>query len=256
MKNLFTQAVGQVDAAHATQPIAGNEKELSAIFAKVYQRSEQQGFGLAQLMSASSFVKAANKNQGEINEIIDAVKAELNSASCRFDDETQKFLQNALSKGPDEFVKVLQQASTQQAEVTTQAESSAGAATTEEGKVVQLVPPIAEQPVIDNEKELKTLLAGVSWLPVNLPDEPYNIIGLPASTFDRLWGQFNARLQKTSAEKRAFELLDAIKGFRDGESAQKVGWKIPTSWKSCWNMQLFFIFKNYYVIIYLNIILI
>lgn len=258
MKNLFAQAVAGVDAAHAAQPISGNEQELSALFAKVYQRSEQQGFGLAQLMSAASFVKAANKQQGEINEIIDAVKAELNSASCRFDNETKQFLQNALAKGPDEFVKVLQQVAAQQTEAPTQAEaansgipfseihaadSSAGTAV-EQGNVVQLVSPVAEVPVVDNEEELKLLLANITWLPVKLPEEPYSIMGLPASTFDRLWGAFNVHLHKTPEEQRAAQLLDEIKSVRDGEPAKKVGWNNPTPWKSCWNMQLFFILKN------------
>jgi hypothetical protein len=237
MKNLFAQAVAGVDATHAAQPISGNEQELSALFAKVYQRSEQQGFGLAQLMSAASFVKAANKQQGEINEIIDAVRTELNSASCRFDNETKQFLQNALAKGPDEFVKVLQQVAAQQTEAPTQAEaansgipfskihaadSSAGT-TVEQGNVVQLVPPIAEQHAVDNEEELKQLLACCDWLPVKLPQEPYSIMGLPSSTFDRLWGAFNVRTKKSENELRAAHLLDAIKSIRDGESVQKVG---------------------------------
>lgn len=219
MKNFFAQAVAGVDAAHAAQPIAGNEQELSALFAKVYQRSEQQGFGLAQLMSASSFVKAANKQQGEINEIIDAVKAELSSESCRFDANTKAFLQNALAKGPDEFVKGLQQVAAQQTEAPTQAE----AATVEQAKVVQLVSPVAETPVVDNEEELKLLLANITWLPVNLPQEPYSIMGLPASTFDRLWGAFNVRPKKSESELRAAHLLDEIKSIRDGEPAKKVG---------------------------------
>ena len=219
MKNLFAQAVAGVDAAHAAQPISGNEQELSALFAKVYQRSEQQGFGLAQLMSAASFVKAANKQQGEINEIIDAVKAELSSESCRFDANTKAFLQNALAKGPDEFVKGLQQVAAQQTEAPTQAE----AATVEQAKVVQLVSPVAEAPVVDNEEELKLLLANITWLPVKLPEEPYSIMGLPASTFDRLWGAFNVHLHKTPEEQRAAQLLDEIKSVRDGEPAKKVG---------------------------------
>lgn len=257
MKNLFAQAVAGVDAAHAAQPITGNEALLGAIFGKVHKRAEEQGFGLAQLMSAASFVKAANKQQGEINEIIDAVKAELNSESCRFDNETKQFLQNALAKGPDELVKVLQQASTQQTEAPTQAEvanlgiafpeihaaeASAGEATVEQGNVVQLVSPVAEQHAVDNE--LKLILANITWLPVKLPEEPYSIMGLPASTFDRLWGAFNVHLHKTPEEQRAAQLLDEIKSVRDGEPAKKVGWNNPTPWKSCWNMQLFFILKN------------
>lgn len=234
MKNLFAKAVAGVDAAHAAQPISGNEQELSAIFAKVYKRSEQQGFGLAQLMSAASFVKAANAQQGEINEIIDAVKAELNSASCRFDNETKQFLQNALAKGPDEFVKVLQQVATQsETQTETQAQQEVGSpkeiGIDPQGNVVQLVPPIAEQHAVDNEEELKQLLAGCDWLPVKLPQEPYSIMGLPSSTFDRLWGAFNVRTKKSENELRAAHLLDAIKSIRDGESVQKVGWKVMTS---------------------------
>lgn len=258
MKNLFAKAVAGVDAAHAAQPISGNEEELSALFAKVYKRSQEQGFGLAQLMSAASFVKAANQQQGEINEIIDAVKAELSSESCRFDANTKAFLQNALAKGPDEFVKGLQQVAAQQAEAPTQAEAansgiafpeihaadvSVGEATVEQAKVVQLVSPVAEVPVVDNEEELKLLLANITWLPVKLPDEPYSIMGLPASTFDRLWGAFNVHLHKTPEEQRAAQLLDEIKSIRDGEPAKKVGWNNPTPWKSCWNMQLFLFFK-------------
>lgn len=219
MKNLFAKAVAQVDAAHAAQPISGNEEALSSIFAKVYKRSQEQGFGLAQLMSAASFVKAANQQQGEINEIIDAVKAELSSESCRFDANTKAFLQNALAKGPDEFVKGLQQVAAQQTEAPTQAE----AATVEQAKVVQLVSPVAEAPVVDNEEELKLLLANITWLPVKLPEEPYSIMGLPASTFDRLWGAFNVRLHKTSEEQRVAQLLDEVKSIRDGEPAKKVG---------------------------------
>ena len=258
MKKLFAQAVAGVDAELAAQPITGNEALLGAIFGKVHRRAEEQGFGLAQLMSAASFVKAANTQQGEINEIIIAVKAELNSASCQFDSNTKAFLQNALAKGPDEFVKVLQQVAAQQTEAPTQAEaansgiaipeihaadSSAGAAV-EQGKIVQLVPPIAEQHAVDNEEELKLLLANITWLPVKLPEEPYSIMGLPASTFDRLWGAFNVHLHKTPEEQRAAQLLDEIKSVRDGEPAKKVGWNNPTPWKSCWNMQLFFILKN------------
>lgn len=219
MKNLFAKAVAQVDAAHAAQPISGNEEVLSSIFAKVYKRSQEQGFVLAQLISAKSFVEAANKQQGEINEIIDAVKAELSSESCRFDANTKAFLQNALAKGPDEFVKGLQQVAAQQTEAPTQAE----AATVEQAKVVQLVSPVAEAPVVDNEEELKLLLANITWLPVKLPEEPYSIMGLPASTFDRLWGAFNVRLHKTSEEQRVAQLLDEVKSIRDGEPAKKVG---------------------------------
>ncbi len=260
MKNLFAQAVAGVDAAHAAQPISGNEKDLSALFAKVYQRSEQQGFGLAQLMSAASFVKSANKQQGEINEIIDAVKAELSSASCRFDNETKHFLQNALAKGPDEFVKVLQQVTTQQTEATTQAEAansgipfseihaadSAGTAV-KQGKIVQLVPPIAEQHAVDNEEELKLLLVNITWLPVKLPEEPYSIMGLPISTFDRLWGAFNVHLHKTPEEQYAAQLLDGIKTIRDGEPAQKVGWKSDFS-KNAAEKCGFFLFLKIYMI--------
>lgn len=257
MKNLFTQAVADVDAEHAAQPISGNEQDLSAIFAKVYRRSEQQGLGLAQLMSVSSFLKAVNKQQGEINEIIVAVRAELNSESCRFDANTKAILQNALAKGPDELVKVLQQVAAQpEAEALTQAEvaiseitfpeipeeASNGQVTVEQANVVQLVSPFAEAPVVDNEEELKLLLANVTWLPVKLPEEPYSIMGLPASTFDRLWGQFNVRHHKTHEEQRAAQLLDEIKSIRDGEPAKKVGWNNPTHWKSCWNMQLFLFF--------------
>lgn len=257
MKNLFTQAVADVDAEHAAQPISGNEQDLSAIFAKVYRRSEQQGLGLAQLMSVSSFLKAVNKQQGEINEIIVAVRAELNSESCRFDANTKAILQNALAKGPDELVKVLQQVAAQpEAEALTQAEvaiseitfpeipeeASDGQVTVEQANVVQLVSPFAEAPVVDNEEELKLLLANVTWLPVKLPEEPYSIMGLPASTFDRLWGAFNVRHHKTHEEQRAAQLLDEIKSIRDGEPAKKVGWNNPTHWKSCWNMQLFLFF--------------
>ena len=218
MKNLFAKAVAQVDAAHAAQPISGNEEALSSIFAKVYKRSQEQGFGLAQLISAKSFVEAANKQQGEINEIIDAVKAELSSESCRFDANTKAFLQNALAKWPDEFVKGLQQVAAQQTEAPTQAE----AATVEQANVVQLVSPVAEVPA-DNEEELKLLLSNITWLPVKLPEEPYSIMGLPASTFDRLWGAFNVRLHKTSEEQRVAQLLDEVKSIRDGEPAKKVG---------------------------------
>jgi len=237
MKNLFAQATSQVDAEHAAQPISGNEQDLSAIFAKIYKRSEQQGHGLAQLMSAASFVKAANVQQGEINEIIDAVRAELNSESCRFDANTKVFVQNALAKGPDELIKALQQVAVQEAEVPTQAETaspeikfpeipavaSEPAQTIDQANVVQLVSPVAEVPVVHNEEELKLLLANITWLPVKLPQEPYSIMGLPASTFDRLWGQFNVRLHKTPEEQRAAQLLDEIKSIRDGEPAQKVG---------------------------------
>lgn len=252
MKKLFAQAVAGVDAELAAQPITGNEALLGAIFGKVHRRAEEQGFGLAQLMSAASFVKAANAQQGEINEIIIAVKAELNSASCRFDNETKQFLQNALAKGPDEFVKGLQQVVAQQTEAPTQAEAAnsgiaiseihAADASVEQAKVVQLVSPVAEVPVVDNEEELKLLLANITWLPVKLPDEPYSIMGLPASTFDRLWGAFNVHLHKTPEEQRAAQLLDEIKSIRDGEPAKKVGWNNPTPWKSCWNMQLFLFF--------------
>ncbi|NVP18064.1 hypothetical protein HUU51_05100 [Candidatus Gracilibacteria bacterium] len=238
MKNLFAKAVAQVDAAHAAQPISGNEEVLSSIFAKVYKRSQEQGFVLAQLISAKSFVEAANKQQGEINEIIDAVKAELSSESCRFDANTKAFLQNALAKGPDEFVKGLQQVAAQQTEAPTQAE----AATVEQAKVVQLVSPVAEAPVVDNEEELKLLLANITWLPVKLPEEPYSIMGLPASTFDRLWGAFNVRLHKTSEEQRVAQLLDEVKSIRDGEPAKKVGGNNSTPGKSCGNMQLFLFF--------------
>lgn len=256
MKNLFAKAVAQVDAAHAAQPISGNEEALSSIFAKVYKRSQEQGFGLAQLMSAASFVKAANQQQGEINEIIDAVKAELSSESCRFDANTKAFLQNALAKGPDELIKVLQQVSAQQdAEAPTQAEAATPEitfpeipavasdvhATVEQANVVQLVSPVAEVPA-DNEEELKLLLSNITWLPVKLPEEPYSIMGLPASTFDRLWGAFNVRLHKTSEEQRVAQLLDEVKSIRDGEPAKKVGWNNSTPWKSCWNMQLFLFF--------------
>lgn len=238
MKNLFAQAVANVDAEHAAQPISGNEQDLSAIFTKVYRRSEQQGFGLAQLMSAASFVKAANQQQDEINEIIVAVRAELNSESCRFDANTKAILQNALAKGPDELIKVLQQVSAQQdAEAPTQAEAatpeitfpeipaeaSDGPATVEQANVVQLVSSVAEVPVVDNEEELKLLLSNVTWLPVKLPEEPYSIMGLPASTFDRLWGAFNVHLHKTPEEQRAAQLLGEIKSIRDGEPAKKVG---------------------------------
>ena len=262
MKNLFAQAVAGVDAAHAAQPISGNEQELSALFAKVYQRSEQQGFGLAQLMSAASFVKAANKQQGEINEIIDAVKAELNSASCRFDNETKQFLQNALAKGPDEFVKVLQQVAAQQTEAPTQAGAAnsgipfseihaADAATVEQAKVVQLVSPVVEAPVVDNEEELKLLLANITWLPVKLPEEPYSIMELPASTFDRLWGAFNVHRHKTPEEQRAAQLLDEIKSIRDGEPAKKVGWIIRLLEKAAEICSFFYFFKlicyNYFI---------
>lgn len=236
MKNLFAKAVAGVDAAHAAKPVSGNEDELSAVFAKVYQRSEQQGFGLAQLMSAASFVKAANAQQGEINEIINAVKAELNSASCRFDNETKQFLQNALAKGPDELARVfLEVAKKEAAPVSVQnvnplpeipqvpdavaTESSAAS------NVVHLVSTPAEtigQPAC-NEDELKQLLAACDWLPVKLPQEPYSIMGLPASTFDRLWGAFNVRTKKSESELRAAHLLDEIKSIRDGESVQKVG---------------------------------
>lgn len=258
MKNLFAQAVAGVDAAHAAQPISGNEQELSAIFAKVYQRSEQQGFGLAQLMSAASFVKAANAQQGEINEIINAVKAELNSASCRFDNETKQFLQNALAKGPDELARVfLEVAKKEAAPVSVQngnplpeipqVPDAVATEPSAASNVVHLVSAPAEtssQPAC-NEDELKQLLSGCDWLPVKLPQEPYSIMGLPASTFDRLWGAFNVRIKKSENELRAAHLLDAIKGIRDGESVQKVGWKNPIPWKSCWNMQLFLFFLNY-----------
>jgi len=256
MKNLFAQAVAGVDADHAAQPISGNENELSAIFAKIYKRSQQQGFGLAQLMSAASFVKAANSQQGEFDEIITAVRGELNSASCRFDNETKQFLQNALAKGPDEFVKVLQQAAVQTEAPTQAVAANSGisfpeipATATEEvpvaaDNVVSITSAVSEGVPLDNEEELKLLLANITWLPVRLPEEPYSIMGLPASTFDRLWGAFNVRLHKTTEEQRAAQLLDGIKSIRDGEPAQKVGWNNPTPWKSCWNMQLFFILKN------------
>jgi len=237
MKNLFAQAVAGVDADHAAQPISGNEHDLSAIFAKVYKRSEQQGFGLAQLMSAASFLKASNAQQDEINEIIIAVRAELNSESCRFDANTKVFVQNALAKGPDELIKVLQQVAVQQAETPTQAEAVSPEITfpeipeeasdvpviVEQGNVLQLVSPVAEALIVDNEEELKLLLANITWLPVKLPEEPYSIMGLPASTFDRLWGAFNVRLHKTSEEQRVAQLLDEVKSIRDGEPAKKVG---------------------------------
>lgn len=264
MKNLFAKAIAQVDAEHSAQPISGNEQELSAVIAKVYKRSEQQGFGLAQLMSFSSFLKAANNQQGEINEIIIAVRKEMESENCRFDSETKQLLQNALAKGPDELIKVLQQAvqaeaPVQQADVPTQTEAenlgiafpeihagdaSTDEATVEQGNVVQLVSPVDDAFAVDNEEELKLLLASFKWLPVKLPEEPYSIMGLPASTFDRLWGAFNVHLHKTPEEQRAAQLLDEIKNIRDGEPAKKVGWNNPILWKSCWNMQLFFIFKN------------
>gem|GEM_PF-5803195 len=235
MKNLFAQAVAGVDADHAAQPISGNENELSAIFAKIYKRSQQQGFGLAQLMSAASFVKAANSQQGEFDEIITAVRGELNSASCRFDNETKQFLQNALAKGPDEFVKVLQQAAVQTEAPTQAVAANSGisfpeipATATEEvpvaaDNVVSITSAVSEGVPLDNEEELKLLLANITWLPVRLPEEPYSIMGLPASTFDRLWGAFNVRLHKTTEEQRAAQLLDGIKSIRDGEPAQKVG---------------------------------
>ena len=235
MKNLFAQAVAGVDADHAAQPISGNENELSAIFAKIYKRSQQQGFGLAQLMSAASFVKAANSQQGEFDEIITAVRGELNSASCRFDNETKQFLQNALAKGPDEFVKVLQQAAVQTEAPTQAVAANSGisfpeipATATEEaqapaGNVVSITSAVSEGVPLDNKEELKLLLANITWLPVRLPEEPYSIMGLPASTFDRLWGAFNVRLHKTTEEQHAAQLLDGIKSIRDGEPAQKVG---------------------------------
>lgn len=267
MKNLFAKAIAQVDAEHSAQPISGNEQELSAVIAKVYKRSEQQGFGLAQLMSFSSFLKAANNQQGEINEIIIAVRKEMESENCRFDSETKQLLQNALAKGPDELIKVLQQAV--QAEAPAPAEAQPETSVVESTEISAPVSTVADNvvsidsvaseensatAVVDNEEELKQLLAGCDWLPVKLPEEPYKIMDLPASTFDRLWGAFNVRLHKTSDEQRASQLLDGIKTIRDGEPAQKVGWNNPTIRKSCWNMQLFFIFKNIYDIIILNII--
>ncbi|MDD2907702.1 MAG: hypothetical protein PHH98_03615 [Candidatus Gracilibacteria bacterium] len=251
MKNIFQKAISQVDAAHAAKPISGNEEELSAIFSKVYERSQQQGFGLAQLMSAASFVKAANAQQGEINEIIEAVKAELASASCRFDADTKQFLQNALAKGPEEFVKVLQQATTQ-VEVS-QAEVPAPAVVEEPplaDNIVQLVAASVEHSSVNNEDELKHILSSCTWLPVKLPDEPYSIMGLPASTFDRLWGQLNVRLHKTHEENRAFELLDQIKLVRDGESAKKIGGIIRFLKKAAKNMQLFFFFQIYMLLLF------
>lgn len=241
MKNLFAKAVAQVDAAHAAQPISGNEDALSEIFAKVYKRSQEQGFGLAQLISAKSFVEAANAQQGEINEIITAVKAELNSASCRFDNETKQFIENALAKGPDELARVLIEVSQK---VTSTESVQVGnplpeipqvsdPGVTEPSAASNVVPLVSvpaetsDQPAC--EDELKQLLAACDWLPVKLPQEPYSIMGLPASTFDRLWGAFNVRTKKSESELRAAHLLDEIKSIRDGESVQKVGWKVMTS---------------------------
>lgn len=174
MKNLFAQAVANVDAEHAAQPISGNEQDLSA---------QQDAEAPTQAEVATPEITFPE---------IPAVASDVH-------------------------------------------------ATVEQANVVQLVSPVAEVPA-DNEEELKLLLSNITWLPVKLPEEPYSIMGLPASTFDRLWGAFNVRLHKTSEEQRVAQLLDEVKSIRDGEPAKKVGWNNPTPWKSCWNMQLFLFF--------------
>ena len=107
MKNLFENAVSEVDAKHQQSPVSGNEKTLTETFARLYKRSEEQGFGLAQLMSLASFAKHANKQQKEMDDIISSVRDLLAKESNHFDEETKKQVENALG-GPQELITVLE----------------------------------------------------------------------------------------------------------------------------------------------------
>lgn len=254
MKNIFAKAVQGVNDELKGAPVNGNAQMLEEIFGKIYRRSKQQGFGLAQLMSAASFTEAANAQQSEMNDIIESIRAELVSESNRFDANTRVYLEKALGN-PQQLVQALQNFAAAQGGDTSVSPETADASPAVHVVEVEQTATAGSGDVVAfhramTEDEVKVAIQAMPWLHsiftgvgIN-QNNGWTWEGLPNNVIEQLLAHFRgkaATTDATSEEKCIFKFLGELKTHRSESKMRKTGW-ISYPYISCRQLQLIFLF--------------
>lgn len=280
MNNFFDKGRAHVSVNMAQTPLAENENLLVSIIAGIDQVQDKQALEYLHLNFAARLQAQGEVFAGNTDNYLAMLRTELKGEQSAFNEKMLKYLE----QNPEVLAALMnkQNPSTEPAptseEVSTvmAPDATSELAPASEEVAADLAPepaPAGEEASTENivglslvqspevfphEEELKSLLRSIKWNLVNpkIPDEgDYSLEDVLHLKLDCVLRQFRERTIKDRNEKRAGELLREYKEFIEGgKLAQKVGWNILASKKSCWKMQLFFIFLNLYVIINLNIV--